>query len=64
MADGGARRLRRSPTDDFEADQFDRLLDPGAMAVGALVLGPERLLERCQRRAVEPAGSERHAQLE
>ena len=49
---------------DFEADQFDRLLDPGAVAVGALVLGAERFLERRQRRAVEPPGGDRHAQLE
>ena len=49
---------------DLEADQLDRLLDPGAMAVGALVLGAERFFERGQRRAVEPAGSERHAQFE
>ena len=49
---------------DFEADQFDRLLDPGAVAVGALVLGAEGFLERRERGPVEPAGRQRHAQLE
>ena len=34
------------------------------MAVGALVLGAESFFERRQRRAVEPAGGKRHAQLE
>ncbi len=61
---GGARLFRNTAPDNLEADQFDGLVDPGAMAVGTLVLGPERLFERCQRAGVEPARRERHAQLE
>ena len=61
---GGARRLGDAAADHFEADQFDRLLDAGAVAVGALVLGAEGFLERRQRRGIEPAGRQRHAQFE
>src|SRR5215207_6398708 len=50
--------------DHLDADQLDRLLDPGAVAVGALVLGAERLFERRQRRAVEASRRQWHPQLE
>ena len=47
-----------------KADQLDRLLDPGAVPVGALVLDAEGFFERGERRPVEPPRRQRHAQLE
>ncbi len=56
--------MRDAAADDFEADQLDRLLDPGAVTIGALVLGAEGLFERDERSAVEPARRDRNAELE
>jgi hypothetical protein len=42
---GHGAALVHAGADHLDRDQLDRLLRPGAMAVGALVLGPERIVE-------------------
>src|SRR5205814_272527 len=61
---GNARALGDALGDQPERDQLHRLVRPRAMAVGALVLAAERLLEHRDPRALERARGHRHRQLE
>src|ERR1051325_9645298 len=60
----GAGSLRDAAADRFEADQLNRLLGPGAVAVGALVLGAKRLFQGRERGGVYQTRRQRHPQFE
>ena len=63
---GGPERMREKHLARgklLPRQRVERLLDPGTVAIGPLVLGAERLLKRHQRGPIEAAGGQWHAQF-
>ena len=60
---GDPRALGNALADDLDIDQLDRLLRPGAVAVGLLVLTTEGVLQGDKGVAVETSVRHRHVQF-